>query len=258
MYKQIKEIEITMSKLIEKHKELNLNYEKKKHQDFCQTLCKLSRRDLIIIKTIVDIGLSGRGFIHDSGNDNKKIFEIEIKEKSEVLLKRFSGFVAYNDHELLVERLSQEAEFSYGLLSGLELLKELGNKENRIQETLKNWPIVKNIDEYKYEEGKIVTMIQTGIQENTYIYFWVSNEVIGRIEELREKFINWIQNVEGIYPYRQYVRQLMDGKVLYEGYTYRYSCYEFIDWINTYVYENYVAKRTSILNDFMTDIKIEF
>ncbi|OWA35913.1 hypothetical protein B9G55_08500 [Saccharibacillus sp. O16] len=261
MYNQVRNMEPYIRELVGNHDLLTTYSLSDKQHEILKDIEKLSLKELRILKTVMDIGESGRGRLtimeKDGDLKDDTFFKIEINEKAEIILSRFSKLLMYNSRNRLLEKIVTNYFLGSYLLNGLEVLLELKTIHEDPSETKKEeWFGSDYGIDWNLEHKALVQIIETGIKQDSYKHFLVEVDVAENIEVLKEEFITWIQEGDGLYPHRMVHRNIYDEKIVFEGYVYNYDGYDFIDWINAYRYESLVAAEAPIAAKTMDVSKV--
>lgn len=210
----------------------------------------LTLKELRILKIVMDLGESGKGrstgIEKDGTLKEDTFFKIEIKEKPEIILRRFSKLLIYTSRDRLLEKIATSYSLGAYLLNGLEVLSELRAIHEASESEQEEWLDLAPERLKTLANPALVQIVETGIQQDTYKHFLVEDKIAENIENLKEQFITWIQEGEGLYPHRMVHRDIYDDKIVFEGYVCNYDGYDFIDWVNAYVYESLVAVEAPI------------
>ncbi|GEM_PF-5307230 len=222
----------------------------------------LTLKELRILKIVMDLGESGRGrltVIEKDGNlKEDTFFKIEIKEKAEIILRRFSKLLIYTSRDRLLTKIATSYSLGAYLLNGLEVLSELKAIQGPSESEKEEWPEleINHKGHRNLANPVLVQIVETGIQQDTYKYFLIEDKIAENLESLKQQFITWIQEGEGLYPHRMVHRNIYNENIVFEGYVCNYDGYDFIDWVNAYVYESLVAVEAPIAEKKMSVSKV--
>lgn len=75
-----------------------------------------------------------------------------------------------------------------------------------------------------------------------FTYIDCPDEVGANIRALQGEFDDFLRNLEGNHPFRQYNEVIENGQVTFRGYVNVFGAEQFIDWMNVVKFKREVAK----------------
>ncbi|GAA0351275.1 hypothetical protein [Bacillus horti] len=93
---------------------------------------------------------------------------------------------------------------------------------------------------------------------HTQFYYEFSDDLAEQAYELQLEFDEWLRNVEGNHPFKQYWEMIdPDGTISFAGYVNSFGPDEFVAWLNIEKFKDEVAKAID-LPDFPASVSIYF
>ncbi|CAH8706220.1 hypothetical protein M5W83_27145 [Paenibacillus thiaminolyticus] len=85
-------------------------------------------------------------------------------------------------------------------------------------------------------------IIEIIVYHDQFTYIDCPDEVGANIRALQGEFDEFLRNLEGNHPFRQYHEFIENGQVVLQGYVNVFGAEEFIDWLNVVRFKREVAK----------------
>lgn len=85
-------------------------------------------------------------------------------------------------------------------------------------------------------------IIEIIVYHDQFTYIDCPDEVGANIRALQGEFDDFLRNLEGNHPFRQYHEIIENGQLVFKGYVNVFGAEQFIDWLNAVRFKSEVAK----------------
>ncbi len=254
LYEELLSKESDLEELMIRCTQIQQGENREEKAAFHQWLNRFTRTQLILICACSRIGLTGQGELWDADVTNgapASFYALPLYESPNRLLERYASFYAFESRESLTDTIRRYIPMAEHMRIGLDLLKK---SPKGPEEQTGSSVTIRHSDEPgsvrealraehdPSDQGDISLKVAMDNSDGQYLFFEFREDAGRQIEQLRNRFYDWMYGQKGIHPFRIHHKTYERGELTYDDWYYIQGPQDFVSWINTQIYGEQVGR----------------